>query len=127
MELLINSEADTAKLLIDYSLEGISNQLGITDENFDEKVDQLEDAIRSHGKRIREIFEMDDLVVFWGGPENEENYKLGIDFFMDESWEYFLVHLTFNLSELRDSLTLASLKSKVERMSTVIQDIRASL
>ncbi len=46
---------------------------------------------------------------------------------MDESWEYLLVHLTFNLSELRDSLTLASLKSKVVRTSTVIQDICASL
>ncbi len=128
VELFINSEADTAKLMIDYSLDGISRQLGITDENFDEKVDNLEDAIRSHGKRIREIFEMDDLAIFWGGPENEENnYMLGVDFYMDESWEYLLVHLTFNLSELRDSLTLASLKSKIERMSTVIQDIRSSL
>ncbi len=72
VELLINSEADTAKLLIDYSLEGISSQLGITVENFDEKVDQLEDAIWSHDKRIMEIFSMDDMAVFGGGPENEK-------------------------------------------------------
>jgi hypothetical protein len=81
VELFINSEADTAKLIIDYSLYGISSQLGITNENFNEKVDQREDAIRPHDKRILEIFEMDDLAVFWGGPEYEKNiYKLGVDF-----------------------------------------------
>ncbi len=118
---------DRVNLNLTYDLDEINAIVKTDEAKFGWYLTLIKESIWNFEQMIFQIFEdAQDLAVLWGGPGDDyvKTYGLGIVFYVDGETGYIYVDYNMKLSEMNESIHLAWLKDKAERMSKVISEIQ---